>query len=342
MGSTFDILWGEVKQTFPNLSQFLAKRFVQRAVIDIYNSRNWSFLQAEGVLYSPTVISAGSFSITQFSNQIVANATAITVLNNLLNPILTKRQIKLGTELYNITSVDVDFATNGILLLDRPVLEETNSAQPYLIYRAYYGPPMVGSVGAETTDFKSYENIYYPAVAATFRIVPYSRPILNIRDPQRAAAGISYFLYNYKASSDGTQQFEMWPHPLNSAYYLCSFFRQGIPPSLASDTLPLVIDDELVLARANFHGCMWAHKNSSRYPELKGVNWLNEAKVYRVEYSNISSANPGLLEKAQIRDDENNPQQLIIDERSYYSGMSYGTDERTGFAFINPTTGQSG
>lgn len=341
MGADFQTLWGEVKQTFPNLSPFLAKRFIQRAVNDIYDAKSWSFLQDEGVLYSPAVIQAGSFSITQFSFQIVADATARTALNGLSNPILTKRQIKFGTELYNISSVDVDFATNGILLLDRPVLEETNISQSYLCYRAYYSGPMTGQSATETTDFKRYESIYYPAVASWFRIIPGPRPILNRRDPQRAAAGISYYLYTYKASSDGTQQFEMWPHPLNSAYYLCSYFRRGIEPSLPTDTLPLILEDELVLARANYHGCLWAHKNMSRYNELKGINWLNIAREYLKSYSNVSSADPGLLEQAIIKDEEINPQQIVIDERSY-SRYRFGTDERTGFSFINPSTGQSG
>lgn len=330
MGSDFQTLWGEVKQTFPNISPFLAKRYVQRAVQDIYNSRLWSFLKEEGVLYSPRQINSGTFNITQFSNTVVANATATTALNNLNNPLLTKRQIRFGggSQLYNIISVDPSFASNGILTLDRPVIEITNTTSTYLCYRCYYGPPQQGVNGVEVTDFVRYNDIYNPAIAQPFLKINQPRALLDRIDPQRADVGNNpYYMFVYKPASDGTPQYEMWPHPTASQAYLCSYQRRGTIPAVATDTLPLIIPDDLVLAKAMWYGCLWADKNKSRYEQLKGVNWPLIAQQHKKQYSNISSSDPGIMEVIQVQDDEAFPESLVIDDVSYNVEV-IGDDDR--------------
>lgn len=338
MSLNFGEMWGEVLQTFPNLSPFLAKRFVQRAVIDIYTSHQWSFLTAEGVLFSPAEIATGTFSIVQFSNTITADALAITSLNGLSNPILTKRQIRFGGfgQIYNIIGVDANFASNGILTLDRPVVDPTNTSSPYMVYRCYYGPPQDGVFGAETTDFIRYNTIYNPAISDWFRGIQVPRDILNKKDPQRTVVGNNpYYLFTYKGSSDGTPLFEMWPHPTSAGAFLCSYQRAGVTLSANTDTLPIVIPDDLVLEKSLYYGCLWANKNQSRYPELSGVNWMLLAQAHKRAYSNISSKEPGILEITQRQDEEVFPQSLIIDDRSF-TNFAVGTDDRTGFYSINP------
>jgi hypothetical protein len=90
MTITYKDFYLELANAIPKLPVPLAKRFVNRALHDIYDSRQWSFLKDEGILYSPAVITSGSFSVIQFSNIVTANAAAITALNNLNNPLLTK------------------------------------------------------------------------------------------------------------------------------------------------------------------------------------------------------------------------------------------------------------
>jgi len=337
MSADFQTLWGEVLQTFPNLSPFLAKRFVQRAVTDIYNSHQWSFLAAEGVLFSPGIITTGSFNITQFSNTIIADAAAILALDGLTNPILTKRQVRFSIELYNIISVDVNFAVNGILTLDRPVKEISNISQSYQVYRCYYGPPQDGVNGTEVTDFLRYNSIYNPAIASYFLgDLPGSRDLLNRLDPMRTNMGNNpYYLFAYKAASDGTPQFEMWPHPTMEGVFLCSYQRQGLVPSAPTDVLPLIIPDDLVLEKSLYYGCLWAMKNQSRYEELKGVNWMLLAKEHKIAYSNFSSAMPGILEQTQVRDEEVFPSDMVIEDRTFNTQV-VGDDDRTGWFSINP------
>lgn len=336
MGADFQTLWGEIKNTFPNLSSFLAQRFIQRAVTDVYQNHQWSFLQQEGVLYSPGIITSGAFSITQFSNIVTANPTAITALNNLSNPILTKRQIRFGIELYNIVSVDGAFGANGLLTLDRPVIEITNATQSYQCYRCYYGPPQFGVNGSETTDFLRYNSIYNPAISSYFIGVQLPRDILNMRDPQRSSVGNNpYYLFAYQSASDGSPLFEMWPHPTSSNVYLCSYQRQGLTLANPTDILPVVIPDSLILEKAMWYGCLWADKNKGRYEELKGTNWLLMAQTHKKTYSNITSSDPGLLQITQVQDNEIFPQQLIVDDRTF-NVQIVGDADRTGFYSINP------
>lgn len=338
MAATFQILWGEIKDSFPNLSSFLAKRFVQRAVSDIYQSRQWSFLTADGILFSPQIITSGSFNITQFSNTIIASSTAITALNGLSNPILTKRQIRFtgSGQIYSIIGVDPLFSSNGILTLDRPVVDSTSTSTSYQVYRCYYGPPQTGLLSAETTDFLRFNSIYNPAISEYFRGVSLPIERLNKKDPQRMSIGSNpYFTFFAKSDSLGNPVFEMWPHPTSQATYLVNYQRRGIEPSLNSDILPLIISDDLVLERAMWYGCLWAAKNAQRFSELKGVNWQLLAQQHLKEYSNFSSSQPGVLEQTQVNDEEINPSSMIIDDRSY-NDFAIGDDLKTGYYSINP------
>lgn len=328
-------LWSEIKGTYPKLSTFLAKRFINRARRDIYKSHQWGFLKAEGVLYTPSVITAGTFSVTQFSSQVVADATAITALDNLSSPLLTSRQIRFSSSApYNILTVDPLFSTNGILTLDRPVNDSTNPSISYQVYRCYFGPPDDGT-GSPTTDFLRYNSIYDPTLSRHFhQPLPLARELLSRRDPQRQTFNNPSYLFVYKSASDGTPLFEMWPHFLSPRTFLCSYQRRGTDLLLDTDTLPLIIPDELVLERAHYYACIWADSMKSIYQELKGTNWTLLATLHNKAFSNISNRDPGLLQLAQVEDEETNPQ-TITDERTDRI-FSLGDDDLSLYANITP------
>lgn len=335
MPLTFKDFYSEILGTIPKIPIPIAKRLINRAWRDVQDAHQWSFLQQEGVLFSPGVITSGTVSVTQFSNSITFDATARAALQ-VTNPVMTKRQFRVagGGEIYNFIST-VNAGT-GIATLDRPFIETTNSASGYLVYRCYYGPPQLGTSGTEVTDFLRYNTIYNPAISDYFRGVQLSRDLLNKMDPQRSNVGNNpYYLFTYKGSSDGTPQFEMWPHPTASQAYLCSYQRRGVELSGATDVLPLVIPDDLILERALYLGCLWAEKNKARYTELKGINWMIIGKEHNKTYSNIDARNPGLLEIACRQDEEAFPQSIIIDDRTF-ANFAVGDDDKTGFYNINP------
>lgn len=344
MPLTYKEFYSELINSIPDLSPFLAKRLVNRAWKDIRDSRQWSFLKSEGFLYSPQVINSGSLLVTQFSNVVVANATAILALDGLSNPILTKRQIRFGsgaTPIYNISVVSPTFSSDGLLYLDRPYMEATNAAIGFQCYRCYYGPPQVttvaddgSSVTIETPDFLRYDDIYNPSNSRWFVMPPLAREILDRKDPQRSTTGnIPFYIFAYK-SINNIPYYEMWPHPFSSAAYSCSYQRRGIDFASDSETLPTVIADELLLERAMFYACGWASANVGNNPKLKGVNWLMKQQAHKSYYSNRDNRNPGLLEIAQINDEELYPQQLVVDTRSYQV-WPLGSDDLNVYGSIN-------
>jgi hypothetical protein len=343
---TYKEFWSELQNSIPNLSIFLSQRFINRAWRDIQDSRQWSFLKGEGLLYSPLLITTGTFSITQYSNIVTASASAITALTGLANPVITKRQIRFGsgsTPIYNIAVIHASFASNGILYLDRPYKETTSATSTYRLYRAYYGPPEITTVATngtatttETTDFLRFNDIYNPTNSRYFAALHLAREILDRRDPQRSTTGnIPYYLFAYKTDSNNQPMFEMWPHPLNAQAYPCSYQKRGTDFTSDTTTLPNVIPDELLMERALFYGCEWAAKNQNRYTELKGINWKLEQQGHKVTYSNISSRDPGLLEIAQRNDEEAYPQNTIIDRRSY-NIYPLGSDDLMVYDNITP------
>ncbi len=332
MGRTFKQLHAELLDNFPDMNTFQAKIYVNRAWKDVRDSRQWSFLVKEGVLFSPAAIATGTFSITQFSASVQASAAAITALTGLTSPVITKRQIRFSSgPIYNISTY-VD--GTGAMTLDRIVRETTDTAAAYSLYRCYYGLPEDGT-GAEVSDFLRYNSIYNPQISDYFRGINQDRTLLNRIDPQRSNVGNNpYYMFSYKGDSSNNPQWEMWPHPTAAGAYLCSYQQRGIDLT-DTDTLPAVIPDQLVLEKAMSYGCEWAYKNSARYPNLKGVNWLLMKERHDKVYSNVSSKETGMLEVAQRNDEEMFPMNNIIDYRSYTNGP-VGDDLRNGYYSITP------
>ncbi len=348
MGLTYKEFWSELLNAIPRLGNFYAQRFVNRAWHDIQNSRQWSFLNSTGILFSPQLIQTGTFQVTQFSNQVIASASAITALNNLTNPVLTKRQIRFGsgsTPIYNISVIDPSFASNGILYLDRIYMEASNTIIGYRVYRAYYNGPQITTVAAngtpttvETTDFLRYTSIYIPTNSRYFRSVNLPIELLNKLDPQRSrTSNLPYYLFASSTIRDSNNivipVFEIWPHSTSALPMQTVFQRRGLDFQSQTETLPSIIPDELLMERALFYACSWANKNQSRYPELKGTNWNIMTAAHKLTYSNISNRDPGLLELAMRDDEESFPQnQITVDNRGPFP---FGDDDLMTYESIN-------
>jgi hypothetical protein len=329
MSRTFKELYRELEGNFPGSNEFLAQFWLNRAWSDIRNSRQWSFLRSEGVYYTPVVISTGTFSVTVASNQIVASASARTALNNLSNPVITKRQIRFNSgPIYSIVYVDPSFASNGILKLDRLYREPTNAAITYQVYRCYFNPPETTTTDndgvattIEATDFLRFNSIYQPSVPRYFKPgIIKSLEWLNMTDPNRTQVG-QYPCYMIPRKYDSNNQpiFEMWPHYITAEPFIVSYQKRGVDLTTDSETLPSIIPDNLVLERANFYGCGWAAKNVNKVPELKGINWTIIGERHNKTYSNLDPSNPGLLEQIQTIDEEQSLQNEIIDSRTRHS-----------------------
>lgn len=334
MSRTFKQLWTEVAGTIPNLPVQLAKNYVNRAWSDIRESRHWSFLQSEGILFSSNQITTGTFNVTQFSATVIANAAARAALDGLSNPIITSRQIRFNNgPIYEIASIDASFAANGIMTLTRMYREASNSAINYSVYRAYYGYP-INSSGVESNDFLRYNTIYNPTIPYFFNGINLPSYSLDKRDPQRRSFNNPRYLYQYKSDANGNPQFEMWPHIQTAQAFIVQYQRRGTDFTSDNETLPQVITDQLLLEKALSYGCGWAMKNQSKFKELQGINWRLAKNEHDKTYSNLSSGDPGLLEIAHRNDEEIFPQSLINTNNHYQYPL--GTDDMTGFYSIDP------
>src|SRR5690349_17903954 len=116
--------WRELEGTYPKMPGTLARILVNRAWSDIRDAGPWSFLQGFGVLTVPPIITAGSVTVTKFSANIVADATAAAALDAVVSstPPLANgsnlgagRQIKVGAgPLANILTWTMNSPSAGL------------------------------------------------------------------------------------------------------------------------------------------------------------------------------------------------------------------------------------
>lgn len=292
MTMNYSELVSELTQQIPNLSKLLAKRLINRAYHDILNTKRWSFLSDEGVLFSPSLINTGTITTTQFSKNFTIDSTAQTIWDALANPLVTKRQLKIssGNTFYSISTYNAGAGT-----LDRIFRETSVINGSYSMFRAYYGLPE-NSDGTEVTDFLRYTSIYNYTNSYAFNNIYGSREELNLVDPQRGDNGLPSFMYPYKADSNGNPMFEFYPTPLSEFVFIVNYQRKGIDLT-TSNTIPNSISEDLLMERALYHGCKWAMKNSGVYPNLKSINWAVISTQHNQEYQY-------LLNESQRNDDE--------------------------------------
>jgi hypothetical protein len=284
----------ELVGTVPKFSFLLAQKAVNRALREIYESRHWGFLMSEQYLIVPDAVQTGSFAVTQYNNQVQANAAAIAALNNLNNPLITKRQFRAGQSgIYNITAYD---NVNGLMTLDRPFLEATAAASSYLVFKCYYDAPMA--------DFMRYIVALDQSIPRYFKL-RWDRQFLDRKDPQRSTQSDPYVLASFKTDpTTNVPIHEMWPQPTVKAAIFTLVQRRGTPLVNPTDAPPPAVSDDLLMYRAKIKAYEWAMANVGRVPELRGVSWQFLIQEADAQYR-------GLLKEAQ-RNDEENFQNLFI------------------------------
>ena len=291
---------GELSGQIPGLPNVFSRKFVNRAFAEVKRARLWSWNVGQGVIVCPQLItSAGSCTVTQFSNIVQFDATSITNLLPyvLANPPLVQRQFRIGAgPVYSLITYN---ATTGVATLDRIYGEATVSGTSYVIYKCYYGPPSVdGTVAGSTTDFLRHLSILNPIQGYTIagRRLNMSQEELNRRDPLRGAQGQPYYAARYRPTPISTQtgaqttspglgitMVELWPHPTFQQNLLSNYERQHVD-LLPGDYFPNQCDVPLVQYRAFEYAYRWALQNSARIPELKGVDWRFLLAEVQVKY----------------------------------------------------------
>ena len=300
--------YSNLKSWVPKLPVELAKKLVNRARVDIYSARLWSFLIVESQLTSPPLISAGSATFTQYQNTVTGDATASAAWTGLANPIITFRQIRQSSgPIYNIIGADFTNPNAVVLTLDRPYQEGTGANTGYSIYQAYY-PPTDPDTNAPTADFVKWLSIYDPINGYALKL-NMTQQRLNQLDPLRGDVGQPYFVSTYKDSLDSNGDpipfFELWPHPTDGVSRKCFYKKGALDFSAATDALPSELPVELLEVRARYRAYEWAEANKGTHPELQKTNWL--AMRQELMNPNDRSSYPYLLAKCKAEDENRMP-----------------------------------
>lgn len=270
---TLDDAASELTGWVSKLPPDLAKTLVNRAYRGICNARLWSFLVEGAQVFTPALLSDGTVSVTQFSDQVTGDATASAAwLAQVLSTgaPFTSRQFRVSTSgpYYSITAVDVSNPAAIILTIsDGPsalgYTGTTSASASYQIVRAYITPP--------SADFKKWISVYDPASGYPL-VINKQQADINRKDPLRSSQGQPFWVANYRTDSSGQPMFELWPTSTFEKAFAVLYEKRGV--NLAStESFPGVLTEQLVISKALVEAGMWGLAQQGSMPELRGPDW---------------------------------------------------------------------
>ena len=212
---------------------------VYRALESIYDQADWSFSKGfAGWLAPGIVFNSGTFTTTQYSNQIIADASVTAqILAYTGQPLITQLQYRNPAfSIYDIVGYDYNTINPGFvtLTLDRPWLEPgSGPGQPFIIYQAYFVAPV--------QDFRKWIAIQDFTNDQPMDFWSLTRADLASLDPQRQDQSLSTNVVpagidqRPGSSTYGWQRFELYPWQGNVTPYTLSYRRLGQLPQSQSD-----------------------------------------------------------------------------------------------------------
>ena len=221
-----------------------AQTGVYRALEAIYTQVDWSFQKGFAGWLAPGMVfnGVGTFTTTQYSNQVIADATATAALAAYTGqPFLTQLQYRNPAfAIYDIVGYDYNTINPGFvtLTLDRPWLEPGNgTGQPYYIYQHYFVSPV--------QDFRKWIAIQDFTNNQPLDFWSLTRADLANLDPQRQDQSLPTNVvpagFDQRAGSAtyGWPRFELYPWQGNLCPYTLSYRRLGQLPQSTSDWLSM-------------------------------------------------------------------------------------------------------
>ena len=289
--ASFLELTRELSGSIPKLSDLLAANLVNQSWAELRDSHRWSWLVAEDAFVVPSMLSGGAVTVTFGSPDVQADLVAQLILTAQVfgPPPLVERQFRIGTPIYTIVGYD---NVAGVLTLDCPYLETTQTATNWLVFQCYYPAP--------SPDFLKFISILNPITGYSIseERCGWTKQQLDRRDPQRGATGDPYYAAFYRNDPlSGVPVYELWPCPTNAVGLPFLYQKRGEDFVNDEDALPATIPSYSFLQLAHYHGCMWAAKNAARFPELARVNWLALASGHLNIYEKW-------LQKSKVADEE--------------------------------------
>jgi hypothetical protein len=331
----------ELRGSLPKLPFAYTKTLVNRAWRQVRESSYWSFQLFEANWISPPLLNTGTVTVTQGSQTIVFdNLVAVPAIlaAQIAQPysLITQRQFRVGSgTIYNIIGLDPAFNTNGIATLDRIYADFPSGAgQAYQIYQLYYP--------AQYQDVLTYMTIRNMQMFMYLNTTS-SRVMIDTWDPQRTwyqfpthavplgidLRGQGQFDTTGRSLQSGTlgfPLFELWGQPVTNFTYQLYGLRRGVDLINLTDTLPIQVGEDLVLARARAYAYEWAEANKANNPR-------DDSPDYKFLVAQALAVYRDLLIRYRKQDKE------YID--NYYS-MRFHWTWPNSYGFYNTLSGTAG
>lgn len=294
----------ELRGVIPKIPFSYCKTLVNRAWAQVRNSNLWSFQLFEANWISPPLLNTGTVVATVGSPTITFNPAAITAIlaAQLAQPysLITQRQFRIASgTIYNIIALDPAFNTNGIATLDR-IYADINipaAGAAYQIYQLYY-PAQYADVLTYLT-VRNQDMFMYLNTTTT-------RKAIDSWDPQRTwyqfpthvvplgldlrGQGVTDQAGRSLASGTlGYPLYELWGQPVTGFTYQLYGVRRGTDLVNLTDTLPLQVGEDCVLARARDYAYEWAMANQSLTPRDEGPDYKFLRKEAMATYNDLLS-----------------------------------------------------
>jgi hypothetical protein len=320
----FKTLYSELHGLLKPLPPSLCKILINQALKSIYDESDWSFLLKNGYLVIPGLITTGTISVTNGSNQVIISASLKTILDSiesdLTKPRVEGRQLRITSPdtigarvIYTITDYD---SANSILTLSEPYFGQINANASFKIFKSIIKSYDILLNGEPVTDFK---NIDYIADIKEQRKLHLDYLIDSV-DHDRRNSGTPFAFSSYNIDSSGNPQFELYPHYTTTVdrVYRVKYYAEGIELVNDTDTVPRPLNKALILTRAKLGAYEYADANKGIKPEFSKTNWSNLRAMA------LSDRSPDgyefLLQQALRQDEELTPRAYIGD---IYSDLPY-------------------
>lgn len=262
-------MWSEIHGTIPKLPAKLCKTLVNRAWADIRRQNLWSFLLFEARWVTPAIINTGTATTTIGSTTVTMDATAAAAINAAATSptLITQRQFRVGISgIYNIWGWD------GVntLTLDQ-AWEGPSATSAYRIFQNYYPAPMRDLLSLVTVrDMKNFISLF---------VDRYTRADLDNMDPQRTwyyfPTDVVFYQQDQNTAglTPGWPLYELWGAPQYNLVYQLYGIRGGTDLVADTDTLPVAVGEDCVVALAKKYAYEWAEANKGDNPRNVGPDF---------------------------------------------------------------------
>lgn len=287
----FQDMNSELRGAVPKLPISFAPTLVNRAWSSIRRANLWSFNLFESSWITPALVNTGTVTATQGLPSITFDANAVIALNasQLAAPysLITQRQFRIGVGgIYSL--ITYNYLT-GAATLDRPFGDPGGAGIAYNVYQLYYPAPY--------KDFRTWLSVRNPQMFIDLDLTT-TRSEVDAMDPQRSWYQFPTRVVPYgldirgagtisPSSTLGFPLFELWGQPIQLFTYQCYGVRNGVDLVAPSDTLPITVREETVIARAKDYAYEWAEANKDMSPRSTGPDWKYLRGATMAEYKEL-------------------------------------------------------